>query len=720
MLKQAALVLALVVACGKSDGTEKSPFAPIAVERSAKEPPKDPAKEPPKDPAAELPKDPGRGAHSAEAAAQGMVDAISKGDLEAAKRMVPDAAVCKAIPTLAPCPQIEEKLVKGWDQVKATGVAFVGAKIERSAEAAPMPNAEIWTATVPNRDPLKLIAFKIGERYFAPLLSGGAAKAPSTGNEMPVATKVEMTAAQALAVIDEAIQLVGKENPPCDKIVDALNVALPIAYPAATLPPAAIPAIEAMGKCAAEVKRWRAVVMAGTALLRMGEDSKAHHIVRALAEMGEYDKAIALARDLAKKYPNTRTKMMAALTFVYCRAESFDQCQQSAETALAALAKEGVNPKDESVLLNRLLRNLAWVVTGKPKEALADIAAMEKIKPLPGIQSIKDHGATAIERGFFFEVVTVPQLPTGVYHLMGRKDTGALVTIKLRDHRGAGRKFRVEAEVPGVTEKSSNTIELKGREGTVRRVNPPMKMSFDVKQVRSPRPAQLALRVVELGKTGETTVFDETIQIEVLPRDYLPLKRKLGPDAMVPTFGFMGAWITSNDPTVDEFLAKAKLRVPSKSFVGEQGVTVPQIKALFDELKSRGVTYVMDPNVTSDQMFVQRTRLPSEVLTSTNAQCLEGTLLFATLMEAIGVKPIIIMVPGHAFVGWHTVAQDGTKGEPLFVETTMVGGATFEQAVEVATKRVGQELKKGSFKSGSSTIVDVAAIRQAGFSAQPF
>ena len=46
----------------------------------------------------------------------------------------------------------------------------------------------------------------------------------------------------------------------------------------------------------------------------------------------------------------------------------------------------------------------------------------------------------------------------------------------------------------------------------------------------------------------------ETVPIEVLPRDYLPLKRKVGADSLVPTYGFMGAWLTSNDKAIDAFL----------------------------------------------------------------------------------------------------------------------------------------------------------------------
>src|SRR5690242_19432644 len=102
---------------------------------------------------------------------------------------------------------------------------------------------------------------------------------------------------------------------------------------------------------------------------------------------------------------------------------------------------------------------------------------------------------------------------------MGRQGTGALVTLKLHEHKGVARTFRVEAEVPGVTERSSNTLELKGKEAVVRWVNPPLKMDFDAAKVRSPRPSQLALKVIEVGKDGESTILDETIPIEVLPRN---------------------------------------------------------------------------------------------------------------------------------------------------------------------------------------------------------
>jgi hypothetical protein len=542
-------------------------------------------------------------------------------------------------------------------------------------------------------------------------ISTGNVKPPSTGNEMPHA--VSMSADDARALVRD----LAKKS--CKDSVDTLMVAMPIAYPEITKD--AVPAYKTLQECALQTSRWRAGIQASVALLQMGPDDRsAAQIVRSLAEMGQYDDALRVAEEIVKRFPSTRDALIGAVSYTYCKAENWAKCQATSEAALTYFAKHKTSA--DSIMINRVLRDIAWVVTGKPKDAVKDFDAIAKANKgqlPPFISTIRGEALRTADRGFHLEIVPTKQLAIGVYHLMGKQETGALITIKLHEHLNKKRSFRVDVEVPGVTERASNSIELDPKAAAIRYINPPLKMDFEPGKVRGPRPSQLVLKVVEQDPKGDKTIVDETIPIEVLPRDYLPLRRKLGADADVPTFGFVGAWLTSNDKAIDEFLAKAKLRAPGKNFVGEQDATMPQIRALYDELKAKGVTYVMDPSVTSEQAFVQRTRLPADVLASTNAQCLEGTLLFATLMEAIGVRPIIAIVPGHAFVGWHTVDKDGTKGEPVFVETTMIGGYSFDQAVEVATKRAVSEYKAGHFKTGVSTLIDVAEIRKQGFTAQP-
>jgi len=184
----------------------------------------------------------------------------------------------------------------------------------------------------------------------------------------------------------------------------------------------------------------------------------------------------------------------------------------------------------------------------------------------------------------------------------------------------------------------------------------------------------------------------------------------------------MGAWITPNARAVEQFLSTSKTRAPGGKFVGHYGPSVPQVRAMFDELKASGVSYVLDPTVSSEVGIIQRTRLPSEVLASHNAQCLEGSLLFATLMEAIGLSPFVVHVPGHAFVGWTPTSGDNASpGSVYYLETTRVGGnSTFEEAMRVATDRVGKEEAAGNFKNSRAFVVQVRDMRTAGVTPQPY
>ena len=60
-------------------------------------------------------------------------------------------------------------------------------------------------------------------------------------------------------------------------------------------------------------------------------------------------------------------------------------------------------------------------------------------------------------------------------------------------------------------------------------------------------------------------MLDKTLAVEILPRDHLPLQRKVGSDDMRTTWSYAAAWVTPNAPEIDAFLAKAKARVPERA-----------------------------------------------------------------------------------------------------------------------------------------------------------
>jgi hypothetical protein len=152
---------------------------------------------------------------------------------------------------------------------------------------------------------------------------------------------------------------------------------------------------------------------------------------------------------------------------------------------------------------------------------------------------------------------------------------------------------------------------------------------------------------------------------------------------------------------------------------GSLAPTVPQVKAIYDELKARGFSYVLVSDFGTSN--VQSVRLPVQSLQSTNALCIDGAVLFASLFEKIGLKPFLVLIPGHAFVGWHAEAADkAAPGTDYFLETTVVKSHTFEQAMSLGLTEVQRERDKKHFESNASHIVDIVAMRQAGISAQPW
>lgn len=311
--------------------------------------------------------------------------------------------------------------------------------------------------------------------------------------------------------------------------------------------------------------------------------------------------------------------------------------------------------------------------------------------------------------------------------LFGSPKTGrVLLHLRLSDFDTRNRQLRIKAELQGTSDRVSSTkLLLKGQSEMIA-LTPPLRNDFKLSELRADRNTQLIIRVTALDPAGEHAVYEKSYPVTLLPRDTLLLSEAIGADYRRLTFNNVAAWITPNARSIDVFLARAKERNSGK-FTGTQSATVPQVKALWDELHEQGMSYVMDPAVLTDTGHAQRTRLPSEVLMTKNAQCLEGTVLFATLMEAIGIEPLVVVIPGHAFVGWKLGEKDPgfRPGDMVFLETTAVHTLGFEAAVRRANARMLSEVKAGHFKpdmhdiSGVSFILDISALRSKGYKPQP-
>ena len=79
---------------------------------------------------------------------------------------------------------------------------------------------------------------------------------------------------------------------------------------------------------------------------------------------------------------------------------------------------------------------------------------------------------------------------------------------------------------------------------------------------------------------------------------------------------------------------------------------------------------ISNSSLSSNVVFAQRVRTFDDALASSQINCVDGSVLFASLLRAINIDPVLVRIPGHMFVGFYT---DSKHSHIKFLETTMIG-----------------------------------------------
>lgn len=118
---------------------------------------------------------------------------------------------------------------------------------------------------------------------------------------------------------------------------------------------------------------------------------------------------------------------------------------------------------------------------------------------------------------------------------------------------------------------------------------------------------------------------------------------------------------------MDEINHDPKVVAAGLSIAGSGGTAEDALVSIYlvwRELVLRGMRY---QNLTAADVGAQRCRSVHESLSAANANCIDGAILLASFIEAMGLEAHLVMTPGHAFV----CARLGGDSI-LFIETTML------------------------------------------------
>jgi hypothetical protein len=319
------------------------------------------------------------------------------------------------------------------------------------------------------------------------------------------------------------------------------------------------------------------------------------------------------------------------------------------------------------------------------------------------------------------DYVYTSELITIIYPLYGSK-LDDFVIVTLTNENVAPIKVLVESEISGYTEKATDTVTVEAG-GTLEVRQNPRLIPNMIDNLNTEKPAQVHIRVAALVEGTEKVILDETGDTLIYARRDFPWSISGFTDEQV--FELMAAMVTPSDPSVEKLIRQAANYTDSgimwSGYGGhvhdDDGGVKQRLAAIWEaETRDYQLTYV-STWVSFAPGSVQRIRLPAETLEQNGGNCIELALLYASAAEALDLEAAIVGIPGHAFVA---VRSDQENANYYFIETTLIGRSSFDQALNRASEEFDEALPHLDAKEDGYGWVTIWDARKDGITPLPW
>lgn len=133
----------------------------------------------------------------------------------------------------------------------------------------------------------------------------------------------------------------------------------------------------------------------------------------------------------------------------------------------------------------------------------------------------------------------------------------------------------------------------------------------------------------------------------------------------------LASFVTPNDDNISNIISLAmenrKKKYGDSSFSAylshDPNEVLKDIDSVYETIHSLGIRYIYAP--ASFNKIFQRVRLPKNVCQDKMGNCLDISLLFASVLEGIGLRPVLILLNNHCMVGvwldeenFHTAVEE--------------------------------------------------------------
>jgi hypothetical protein len=205
-----------------------------------------------------------------------------------------------------------------------------------------------------------------------------------------------------------------------------------------------------------------------------------------------------------------------------------------------------------------------------------------------------------------------------------------------------------------------------------------------------------------------------------------------GSDGEVDLAWMFAAYVNEDHPLVDEILRQALATGVVRRFDGYQSgdpqAVYRQVFAIWYVLQQRGIRYSSIARTAGSAQAVlsQHVRFLDESWQNNQANCVDGSVLLASVLRKIDLDPQLVLTPGHMLLGF---ALDRTGRQRAYLETTLLGTginadghtdedrslAAFEAAVERGLATYERHAARFDRPHEAEyRIIDIAAARRIG------
>jgi hypothetical protein len=351
---------------------------------------------------------------------------------------------------------------------------------------------------------------------------------------------------------------------------------------------------------------------------------------------------------------------------------------------------------------------------------------IERTKILQKIQELEQHRGNEFVRQIEIKVqILYKFLPTGILHLYSQEDL-PIVKFHIVNTTNTAKTIVFSSWIEQFSYLRSDTVQIAPEQSQSLTQLPTLRQD-EIASLYEIRKAILHTRVSCIENGQESLLSLQDYDIQFLARDVITWAIVPDENTVRDLSYQIAAWVTPNDRAVVEMLRSAADYSPTGALWGYQGGgsmeeratrVRSQVEAIFRALKLKAeMTYISASISFGKQAneVQQRVNLPKDSLLNRQANCIDGAVLYASLLERAAINPAIVLTKGHAFVGWEI--SPGSK-QYEFLETTMTRNHSFEEAFKRGMEqfhRVSSLLERPFFDSqGFARLIDIKEIRSRG------